>query len=133
MSGAEFRAAILVVSTSAYEDPTTDKAVPVLKEVFDSEAVGKWEVSDVKIVSDEVLDIQRSITEWADAEDPVNLIITTGGTGFSIRDVTPEVCVFGPSPRTSTDVHVGCNTSSGQECTWICACYASIRITDYTM
>lgn len=92
MSAAEFRAAILVVSTSAYEDPTTDRAGPTLKEVLDSEAVGKWEVSDVKIVSDEVLDIQRSITAWADAEDPVNIIITTGGTGFSIRDVTPEVC-----------------------------------------
>lgn len=91
MAGAEFRAAILVVSTTAYEDPSTDRAAPILESVLTSGGGGKWEVSEARVVTDQVLDIQRSITAWADAENPVNLIITTGGTGFSDQDVTPEV------------------------------------------
>jgi gephyrin len=37
-------------------------------------------------------DIQRSIMGWTDGEDAVNLIISTGGTGFAVHDSTPEVC-----------------------------------------
>ncbi|KIN00476.1 hypothetical protein OIDMADRAFT_165010 [Oidiodendron maius Zn] len=86
----DFRAAILVVSTTASKDPSTDFCVEALKDVFENQESGIWEVSDAKIVSDEVLDIQRSILAWADAENPVNLIVTTGGTGFAVSDVTPE-------------------------------------------
>ena len=88
----DFRAAILVVSTTASKDPSTDSCVEALKDVFENQESGIWEVSDAKIVNDEVLDIQRSILAWADAENPVNLIVTTGGTGFAVNDVTPEVC-----------------------------------------
>ena len=88
----DLRAAILVVSTTASKDPTTDLSARSLKDVFDAEGGGKWEVSDTRIVRDEVLDIQQSITAWTDAENPVNVIITTGGTGFAVKDVTPEVC-----------------------------------------
>jgi len=85
------KAAILVVSTTASKDPSADSSGGILTEVFENEGAGKWEVSEVKIVGDEVLDIQRAITGWADRENAVNVIISTGGTGFAVHDSTPEV------------------------------------------
>ena len=41
------------------------------------------------IVRDEISDIRAIIEEWAAAPD-VEIIVTTGGTGFTGRDVTPE-------------------------------------------
>jgi gephyrin len=92
MPNPDFRAAILIVSTTASKDRSTDASTEALRDVFENEERGTWEVSDVKIVGDEMLEIQRSIMAWADAENPVNLIVTAGGTGFSVNDVTPEVC-----------------------------------------
>ena len=41
------------------------------------------------IVRDEITDIRAIIEEWAAAPD-VEIIVTTGGTGFTGRDITPE-------------------------------------------
>lgn len=91
MSNSILKAAILVVSTTASKDPSADSSGGILKDVFDMEGTGKWEVVEIKIVGDDVLDIQRSITGWTDQENAVNLIISTGGTGFAVHDSTPEV------------------------------------------
>lgn len=40
-------------------------------------------------VADEAEVIEEKITQWCDEEN-IQLILTTGGTGFSPRDVTPE-------------------------------------------
>lgn len=88
------KAAILIVSTTASKDPSADSSVRILKDVFEREGGGKWEVVKTKIVGDEVLDIQRIIMNWADQQDAVNLIISTGGTGFAVHDSTPEVSIF---------------------------------------
>jgi gephyrin len=85
------KAAILVVSTTASRDPSADSSAGILKDVFEQEGGGKWEVTDTKIVGDVVLDIQRIIMGWTDTEDAVNVIISTGGTGFAVYDSTPEV------------------------------------------
>lgn len=85
------RAAILIVSTTASKDPSTDASGGILKDVFEQEGGGQWEVVDTKIVGDVVLDIQRTITGWTDGETGPNVIITTGGTGFAVHDSTPEV------------------------------------------
>lgn len=84
-------AAILIVSTTAAKDPSTDATAPILKEVIEVEGAGKWSVTGQAIVSDDVLAIQRQIMQWADAPDAPNLIVTTGGTGFAVADGTPEV------------------------------------------
>jgi hypothetical protein len=91
MSSPKLKAAILVVSTTASKNPSNDSSSALLKDVFEKEGGGKWEVVETNIVGDDVLNIQRSITEWADREDAVNVIITTGGTGFAVNDTTPEV------------------------------------------
>lgn len=48
-----------------------------------------WEVTDHTIVPDETDIIKDKLIDICDSEK-ANLIITTGGTGFSLRDVTPE-------------------------------------------
>uniref|UniRef100_W5N9V7 Gephyrin n=1 Tax=Lepisosteus oculatus TaxID=7918 RepID=W5N9V7_LEPOC len=46
-------------------------------------------VSAYKIVPDEIDEIKETLVDWCD-EKELNLILTTGGTGFAPRDVTPE-------------------------------------------
>jgi gephyrin len=87
---APLRAAVLVVSTTAANDPSTDAAEAALRDVFEKEGGGRWEVVETKIVSDVTAQIQRQVTLWTDAAEPVNLVITTGGTGFAVADHTPE-------------------------------------------
>ncbi|KAL2200698.1 MoaB/Mog domain-containing protein [Corynascus similis CBS 632.67] len=89
MSG-PLKAAILVVSTTATKEPSTDAADAALRQVFEQEGGGRWHVVDTKIVSDITTQIQRQVTLWTDGTEPVNLVITTGGTGFAVADHTPE-------------------------------------------
>ena len=88
----KLRAAIIVISETAHKDPSTDKCIPALQGVFANEGSGKFDSNDAEIVPDDVLQIQRAITQRTDNSDPFNLIVTSGGTGFAQKDVTPEVC-----------------------------------------
>lgn len=42
------------------------------------------------IVPDEKIMIQKQIMDWTATSGDVDLILTTGGTGFGPRDITPE-------------------------------------------
>jgi len=48
-----------------------------------------WSVAKQAILPDSEPAIRASLIEWADGGE-VDIILTTGGTGFSPRDVTPE-------------------------------------------
>ncbi len=48
-----------------------------------------WEVTQTDIVPDEISAIEERLCQWSDS-GKINLILTTGGTGFTSRDVTPE-------------------------------------------
>jgi gephyrin len=91
MSSNKLTVAVLVVSETASKDASTDKCVPALQEVFNAEGDDQWKVVEEKIVPDNLLDIQRQVTQWTDGDLNVNLILTSGGTGFATKDVTPEV------------------------------------------
>lgn len=78
------RIAVLTVSDTRTED--TDTSGGLLAERL--QAAGHVLAGKV-IVRDEVQAIRRQIGDWA-ADAEVDLILTTGGTGFSPRDVTPE-------------------------------------------
>ncbi|KAF7869731.1 hypothetical protein EAF04_004515 [Stromatinia cepivora] len=86
------KAAILIVSTTAAKDASKDSSGSVLRDVFEN-TDGQWEVVETKIVSDNVTDIQRSVMSWTDQENTINVVITTGGTGFAVSDNTPEAII----------------------------------------
>src|SRR6476646_5210426 len=77
---------IAVLTVSDTRDEETDKSGALLAERLTAaghELVGK------AIVADEVEAIRAQVRRWAeDAE--VDVILSTGGTGFAPRDVTPE-------------------------------------------
>ncbi|KAK7982121.1 gephyrin [Apiospora saccharicola] len=91
-SSPPLRVALLIISTTAAKDPSTDASGVILKETIEQEGGGRWQLVDTKIVSDVVVQIQRQIMLWADVAIPegINLILTTGGTGFAVADNTPE-------------------------------------------
>lgn len=113
------KAAILVVSTTAAEDPATDAAEETLRSVFDQDGGSRWQVVETKIVPDSVPQIQKQIMSWADVADHVHLIVTTGGTGFAVSDQTPEVW-YGCSPGVllQTNEHIGCIRTFTQTSSW---------------
>ncbi|KAL2222153.1 MoaB/Mog domain-containing protein [Thermoascus aurantiacus ATCC 26904] len=88
MTDGKLKPAILIISDTASQDPSSDKAGAALTATFAAE--GSWEDPVTKIVPDNVLDIQRTICNWTDGEEFFNLIVTTGGTGFAVKDNTPE-------------------------------------------
>ncbi|KAG2416808.1 hypothetical protein HFD88_008024 [Aspergillus terreus] len=90
MADNTLKAAILVVSDTASQDPSTDRVSETLTTVFSTEGPGTWQQPVTKIVPDNVLDIQRAICDWTDGPNWVNLIIVSGGTGFAVKDNTPE-------------------------------------------
>jgi hypothetical protein len=89
-----FRVAILIISDTASRDASTDKVIPTLIQTF-SEFPGKsWSIRKSKIVPDDIEAIQEVVAKWAQVGEQVDLIVTSGGTGFSQKDVTPEVRFF---------------------------------------
>ena len=71
------------VSTGKYED----KSGPIIRRIVADALSAKVEYSAV--IPDELDLIKDTLLEWAD-QHQLNLILTTGGTGFAPRDITPE-------------------------------------------
>ena len=80
------RAGILTISDTASRGGREDLSGQAIRELVASIGV---EVAEYRIVPDEAESIAAVLREWAD-ERRVDLILTTGGTGLSPRDVTPE-------------------------------------------
>jgi molybdenum cofactor biosynthesis protein B len=78
------RVAVLTVSDTRTK--TTDKSGPLLISMI---AEVGHELAHHAIVEDDVTAIRRQVKRWI--KDPeIDVVITTGGTGFTGRDVTPE-------------------------------------------
>jgi len=80
------RFAILTVSDRSARGERPDSSGPALVELIESQG---WQVTRQEILPDELLALRDRLAAWADAGD-LDVILTTGGTGFSPRDVTPE-------------------------------------------
>lgn len=76
---------IITVSDSCSEGKREDTSGPLIKQII--EGMGK--VTEYEIVPDEKASISEAIKEAVD-ELKADLVLTTGGTGLSLRDVTPE-------------------------------------------
>lgn len=90
MTDAKLKAAVLIISDTAYRDPSTDKSAQVLSDVFATDGGDQWRLDHKIILPDDILLIQKQIMRLCDDEEYMNLIIATGGTGFATRDQTPE-------------------------------------------
>lgn len=80
------RVAVLTASDRSARGERPDASGPAIEEVIRAQG---WEVVRRAIVPDDLDSLKAQLIEWADADD-VDVILTTGGTGFSRRDVTPE-------------------------------------------
>lgn len=86
MARVEIVAAVLTVSDSAARGEREDKSGPAL--VAELEKLG-CRIAATEIIPDDRELIASRLKQYADRGD-VNIICTTGGTGFSPRDNTPE-------------------------------------------
>jgi gephyrin len=82
--------AVLTISDSASKNTELDKSGPLIYQILS--AYPSFLVSGTKVVPDDIQIIRSAIQAWVD--DNIQWIISTGGTGFGSRDVTPEVFIF---------------------------------------
>lgn len=80
------RAVVITVSDTCSRGERQDESGEALVELL--KELGA-EIVSAKIVSDDLEPLTETLVEFADRAD-VNLIVTTGGTGFAPRDNTPE-------------------------------------------
>ncbi len=79
------RVAILTISDKGFKGEREDMSGPALAEALKAHAT----INQMLIVPDELAMIKSTLIQWADSGE-MDVIFTTGGTGFSARDVTPE-------------------------------------------
>ncbi len=82
----KMRAAIITSSDSGYEGKREDLSGPVIKEILEANG---YEVVHTVLLPDEREMLAKEMARIAD-EGMAELIVTTGGTGFSPRDCMPE-------------------------------------------
>jgi molybdopterin adenylyltransferase len=79
-----YRTAVIVLSDRAASGQRPDGCIPVMRD-----ALGPtFEIEDERILADDPAALQAALIELADARVP--LVLTSGGTGLSSRDRTPQ-------------------------------------------
>lgn len=84
-----YRAAVITVSDRCHRGERLDEAGPAVAALLEKAG---YKVAVTGLVPDEEADIMAALIRIADM-DLSDLIVTTGGTGFAPRDVTPEATV----------------------------------------
>ena len=79
---------VLVVSDRASRGEYEDKGGPAIQETFNAYLTSPWEPV-YRCIPDDRDTIERTLVELVD-DDACDLVVTTGGTGPAVRDVTPE-------------------------------------------
>jgi molybdopterin adenylyltransferase len=82
------RIGILTVSDRASRGDYEDKGGPAIREWLTQALANPWEAV-ARVIPDEQPLIEAALIEMAD-KDGCSLVVTTGGTGPALRDVTPE-------------------------------------------
>ena len=81
-----YHAAVLTVSDRSFRGERPDAGGPLVAELLKNAG---YEVTVTAIVPDEQAQIEEKLCQIADSGE-IQLLVTTGGTGFAPRDVTPE-------------------------------------------
>jgi molybdopterin adenylyltransferase len=77
---------IITLSDRSARGERPDASGPALEKEVQAQG---WQVTHKKIAPDDLMPLRDLLVSWADSGD-LDVILTTGGTGFSPRDVTPE-------------------------------------------
>lgn len=80
------RVGILTASDKGAANERIDTSSQVIREIVENRG---WVVTEYAIVPDEQERLEEVMKDWCD-HGKADLLLTTGGTGFSRRDVTPE-------------------------------------------
>jgi len=88
------RTAIIITSDRGARGERADRSGPAIRQMLQEQQEQTYEVIGLEVVPDEKEAIQKAIKQFSDAK-PVgcDLILTSGGTGLSPRDVTPEATI----------------------------------------
>lgn len=85
-AAAGLRAAVLVLSDSAAAGAADDLTGPLIRERLEAEGLA---VTEVRVLADDRDGVADRLRAYAD-DDGLDLVLTTGGTGFGPRDQVPE-------------------------------------------
>ena len=80
------RVGILTVSDRSARGERDDVSGPTIKDLISGK---NWDIVGPLVIPDEQPTIEAQLAAWSD-DERLDLILTTGGTGFSERDRTPE-------------------------------------------
>lgn len=80
------RVGIITISDRSAHGERPDESGPALVDAISQQG---WQVLQTAILPDDFDQVKAMLIEWADRGD-IDVILTTGGTGFSSRDITPE-------------------------------------------
>ncbi len=83
------RIGILTISDRSARGERLDLSGPAIEELISERG---WSVNRVEIIPDELPLLIDTLATWADSGE-FDIILTTGGTGFSPRDITPEATI----------------------------------------
>ena len=92
----EFKAAVITVSDKGSKGERVDASGPALCKMLEENG---WEIVYTTIIPDDFDTIKTELMLCAD-EKKLPLVLTTGGTGFSPRDITPEATLAVVERRT---------------------------------
>lgn len=81
-----WKTAVVTLSDKGYRGEREDKSGPLIQEILGNQ---EYEVVEMLLLPDEQELIERELIRLCD-EAGMDLVLTTGGTGFSPRDCTPE-------------------------------------------
>jgi molybdopterin adenylyltransferase len=85
--GTSVRIGILTISDRSSRGERPDESGPLIQEFAEARLAA--EVASAAVIPDELASIRDTLTAWCD-QGNLDIIFTTGGTGFASRDVTPE-------------------------------------------
>ncbi|MDQ5944922.1 MAG: molybdopterin adenylyltransferase [Pseudomonadota bacterium] len=82
---------LVSISDRASQGVYEDQGIPALQAWFGSALTSPWQM-ETRLIPDEQASIERTLIELVDAVG-CHLVLTTGGTGPALRDVTPEATI----------------------------------------